>query len=560
MYKIFLAIAIIICLFLGAIFSSYIVPNFLNIDFANYNLTMKLFSNISVILASIFGIIIAIFLISFQIFKRNYVSYSMKDFFKDPNISFLFLVYLSTILISYLSLTFIKVDYYSNKIVNLYYLSFFLFLICISCLYFFVKLILTSNYINDKVQKVILSLTYDDISNYFKKYSYFKLENDFINIDKNPHLFLEEMFSNAVKRKDTHAISIFYSTLYMKTLLLLNKFKNTEEIHKIFKFLGKLDVNTAQVAINEHEKLILKTILDKLFPTYLYCIGEDIIGENLKELNITIRYILILIVESKNMLNIDFYVYLAGIKKFIVDLVKKQDKDSNTNPVENQIEILLDVTDRAIKNNLNNCAMDGLNIIIDIVYEVIEETDISKSRKKDVIRQCCEHYKYLILKMFDRGLHDKNILVHPFNFIKMFNIVKCNTDFSNRVLILYCEILLELANRDIFYEFYIRNLGVFGIKIIIGQSDIVNSNEFILYIFRVLNKLRKIIEKSPERLLLDKYGILCTQIEHLKKLIDDNKKEFTKIEKEIFSIYEIFMKSKPLFVEKEPLDWPDVNQ
>jgi len=141
----------------------------------------------------------------------------------------------------------------------------------------------------------------------------------------------------------------------------------------------------------------------------------------------------------------------------------------------------------------------------------------------------------------------------------MFNIVKCNTDFSNQILILYCEILLELANRDIFYEFYIRNLGVFGLKIIIGQSDIINSNEIILYIFRVLNKLRKIIEKSPERLLLDKYVILYTQIEHLKKLIDDNKKEFTQIEKEIFSIYEIFMKSKPLFVKNEPLDWPDVN-
>lgn len=560
MFRNYIALVIIISLFLGAIFIPLIFPNFLNIDFGNYDLIIKLFSNISVILASIFGIIIAIFLISFQIFKRNYVSYSMKDFFKDPNISFLFLVYLSTILISYLSLTFIKVGYYSSKIVNLYYLSFFLFLVCISCLYFFVKLILTSNYINNKVQKVILSLTYDDISNYFKKYSYFKLENDFINIDKNPHLFLEEMFSNAVKRKDTHAISIFYSTLYMKTLLLLNKFKNTEEIHNIFKFLRELDLNTAQVAINEHEKLILKTILDNLFPTYLSCIGEDITGENLKELNITLRCILILIVESRNMLNIDFSIYLAGLKKFIIDLVKKQDKDSNTNPVENQIEILHEVTDRAININLNNCAMDGLNLIIDIIYEVIEETDISKSRKKDVIRQCCERYKYLILKMFDRGLHDENILVHPFNFIKMFNIVKRNIDFSNQILLLYCEILLELANRDIFYEFYIRNLGVFGLKIIIGQSDINNSNEFILYIFRVLNKLRKIIEKSPERLLLDKYGILCTQIEHLKKLIDDNKKEFTKIEKEIFSIYEIFMKSKPLFVKKESLDWSDVNQ
>jgi len=68
MNKIFI-IGIMIILFLGAIFSPYIFPNFLNIDFNNYDLTVKLFSNISVILASIFGMIIAIFLVSFQIFK-----------------------------------------------------------------------------------------------------------------------------------------------------------------------------------------------------------------------------------------------------------------------------------------------------------------------------------------------------------------------------------------------------------------------------------------------------------------------------------------------------------
>jgi len=134
----YITFVIIISLFLGAIFIPLVFPNFLNIDFGNYDLTIKLFSNISIILASIFGIIIAIFLVAFQIFKRNYVSYSVKDFFKDPHISFLFLTYLSTILISYLSLTFMRLDYYSNKIVNLYYLSFFLFLICISILYFFI--------------------------------------------------------------------------------------------------------------------------------------------------------------------------------------------------------------------------------------------------------------------------------------------------------------------------------------------------------------------------------------------------------------------------------------
>lgn len=171
MFKIFITIVIIIFLFLSAIFSPYIFPNFLNIDFNNYDLTIKIFSNISIILASIFGIIIAIFLVSFQIFKKNYVSYSIKDFFKDANIALLFITFLSTILIPYISLIFIRQNYYLNKIVNLFYLSFFLFIICILSLYFLIKLILTSNFSNNRVKEVISGLKYDDILNYLEQYS-----------------------------------------------------------------------------------------------------------------------------------------------------------------------------------------------------------------------------------------------------------------------------------------------------------------------------------------------------------------------------------------------------
>jgi hypothetical protein len=221
------------------------------------------------------------------------------------------------------------------------------------------------------------------------------------------------------------------------------------------------------------------------------------------------------------------------------------------------MQMLFDITNRAIEIQTETFAKEGLNKIIDVIYEVIEETNIPKSRRKNIVEQCYEIYKYLIFKMVSRGLYDIDILIYSFHSEKIFNIVKKNIDFSNQILMLYCEILLELANKNILDEFSIENLGLFGERIILNQSDIINSNEFILYIFDVMNRLRRIIEGSSESLVLAKYGILSTQIEHLKKLIDKNKKEFTQIEKEVSSIYGSFMNFKPLFVKYKPLNWPD---
>lgn len=558
MYKIFLAIAIIICLFLGAIFSPYIFPNFLNIDFNNYDLTIKLFSNISVILASIFGIIIAVFLISFQIFKSNYVSYLMKDFFKDPNIGFLFLVYLSTILISYLSLTFIKLDYYSNKIVNLYYLSLFLFLICISILYRSIKLILTSDYSNNKTKEIISALTYEKISEYFEKYDkLFLSEVDLEDVDKNPHLFLDEMLINAVKRKDGIAIKTFYDKLGEKIIYLLRKSKRPEEKAKIFEFFREIYIDTAQVAINQYEKSILETVLNSLFPIYLFCIDNNIIGESIKILDKTIEEILLLIVESNNVLPIRFPIFLYGIKSNIVDILKKYKKDSDDNPARNQMQIIFNITDKAIEIRKENFAKEGLCRIIDIIYEVIEENNIQKSRKSEIVEQCFVIYKYLVFKMYDRGLFDIGILMYSFDSEKIFNTVKKNVEFSNQIVMLYCEILLELANRNILDEFVIDDLGELGKKIILNQSTIDNSNDFIRFIFNTLNRLRGIIEKSKEIGVRDKFDILYKQIEDMKEMIEYSKKDFTQIIKEVTSIYTTFKNVKPYFEKKYvPFDWP----
>ena len=557
----YITFVIIISLFLGAIFIPLVFPNFLNINFDNHDLIIKLFSNISTILASIFGMIIAIFLISFQIFKSNYVSYSVKDFFKDPNISFLFLVYLSTILISYLSLTFIKLDYYSNKIVNLYYLSLFLFLICISILYLFIKLILTSDYSNNRTKEIISTLTYERISEYFEKYEkLFLSEVDLEDIDNNPHLFLDEMCINAVKRKDGIAIKTFYNNLGNKIIYLLGKSKNPKEEAKIFEFFRGIYINTAQVAINQYENSILETVLDSLFPIYSCCIDNNITGESIKILDKTLKEILFLIIES-NALPVRFPIYLYGIKDNILDLLKKYKKASDTNPAERQMQILFEITDRAIEIRKENFVKEGLGRIIDIIYEVIEETNIQKSRKPEIVEKCFEIYKYLVFKMADRGVFDIDILIYSFESERIFNIAKKNVEFSNQILMLYCEILLELANRNILSEFVIENLGEFGKKIILNQSIIDNSNDFILYIFNVSNRLRGIIEKSKGMNVSDKFDILYKQIEDMKEMIEYSKKDFTQIIGEVTSIYTTFKNVKP-YLEKNyvPLVWPNQNK
>lgn len=557
MFKIFIVSLIIIILFSAAIFCPCVFPNFLNIDFDNHDLTIKLFSNISVILASIFGIIIAIFLVSFQMFKKNYVSYSIKDFFKDANIVLLFISYLSAILISYTSLIFIRQNYYSSKIVNLYYLSFSLFIICILFLYFLIKSILTSKYSNNRVKEIISGLKYGDIKNYSEKYSSeLILPEDYKDINKNPHLFLEEMLVNAVKRKDGFAIREYFEELRLKIYELTENYKDREERNKIFNFFRVIFVRTSQVAIKEYEKAILLTILNSIFPIYLYCINKDIIGEDLKELDYTLTEILLLVVESNNLLPIRFPVFLLGIKNNIISLLKKQKDYVENYPEKRLINILYKIINRAMIVRAESIVRDVLKSFTDIIYEVIEASDINELKKIEIVYKNCFYYKYYLLKSVDRGFYDAEVLEYSFNSDKLINVIKKNADSGKQMLILYCTILLELINRNILDDFLIENLGKIGNNIIISD-DIANSNESILYIFMIMDRMRSKIEDKSDDIIIDKYNILTKQAKILEKLINSNKQKFSKINDKLSLIIPTLTTRE--IIGNESISWPKLD-
>ena len=558
-YYIVINILLFVCIiiyFLFAICEIYLIPNFLNIDFYNHDLIITLFSNISIILASIFGIIIAIFLVSFQIFKRNNVSSLVNEFLSDSNIVSLFILYLSSILISYISLTFIKQNIYPHKIINLFYLSFILFIICITLLYSLIKSILSSEFANIRTKEIISRLKYSDISNYLEKHSILltTLPKDYKNIDKNPHFTIEEMLVNTVRRKENFAIIGFYEQLNLKIKDLINKSRNSEEKKNIFKFFNELYVHPLQVAINEQEESILSTILNSVVVNYFYCINKDLKGEDIEELDNILAELFILMVESNNLLPIRFPVYLLFIKNCIIILLKKQKEYIIDYPEKRLLGLLHNITNRAIIAKAENIVREALKNLFDIIYETIESSGILPLKKIEIVYQNCFYYKYYFLKIANKEYYNEDILNDSFSFDKLLILIRKDTDLAKQMIILYCTILLELIDRGILDEFSIENLSKIGINII-ESKDIVNSNEYILYIFNKISEMLDKIEISSS-IIPEKYNILSKHASKMRKMVVDDKQKFSKIYDKMSDFYNF----DSSIIIREPLkDWPKLD-
>ena len=560
-YYIVLNILFFVCIityFLFAIYEIFLIPNFLNIDFHNHDLIITLFSNISIILASIFGIIIAIFLVSFQIFKRNNVSSLVNEFLNDSNIVSLFILYLSSILISYISLTFIKQNIYPQKIVNLFYFSFILFIICITLLYSLIKSILSSEFANIRTKDRIDSLKYSDISNYLEKRSIFltTLPKDWKNSDKNPHYTLEEMLVNTVRREDNFVIIEFYEHINNKIKNLIGKSESSEEKNSIFKFFNELYVHPLQVAINEHNQLILSTILNSAVSIYFHCINKDIKGEDIEELDIVIEELLILLVESSNLFPIEFPKYLSFIKISIISLLKKQKIYIIDYPEKKLLSLLRYIIYREIILRAESNAIQALKYLFDIIYETIETSDILPLKKIEVVYSNCYYYKKYSLKMVEQGYSVENILnTSLFSFKKLDIIIRKEAELAKQIIILYCEILLELIDKGILDIILIENLGVIG-RNIISSNDITNSNEYILYIFKTMSEMKSKIEEGSRGITFEQYNVLLKQAKKLRKIVDNDRQKFSKIYDKILS----FGNFDSAIIAHEPnLEWPKLD-
>ena len=563
----YLIFILIISTFFLIFFLPYSIPNFLGINLFDHDTLIKLLSNISVILSSIFGIIIAIFLVAFQIFKDRYVSYSLGNFFKDSNFSAFFILYLTTISMSLISIFFIDNSIYQITIItikNLLYYLLALFIICLTWLYPFLKKILTSEYPNVKVINILKKIDYSDVKLYIEKYSNELISNkDYFDENKNPHLFLEEMFINSVKRRDGIAINKYFRALRNKFFYLLEHSDDIEQRKDIFTFFRDIYISTAQIAIKENEKSILMIVLDSLIPIYLFCFEEDMIDESLNILDKTLQEILLLLVENKHVLPIRLAVYLYAIKDNIVSILEKKTVENITDDcnIKKQVDILFSVIDRSIENHCENYAKEGANRLIDVYYEVIENNKIGQNAKKSIFININAIYEYFVFKMVDRGLYDVNVLIYAFNSDKILDISLNNKKYGNYPLIFSCEVMIELLKKDILDDFSLENLERIARGVIPEKEEkgIENYEEYLLYILNVFDKLRHMIEKSSNKSILHKYKKLYEQVISINNLINEKKNRFKRINKKVDKIIGTFESHKGSYLGYKPqIEWTEL--
>lgn len=563
----YLIIILIISAFFLIFFLPYSIPNFLGINLFDHGTLIKLLSNISVILSSIFGIIIAIFLVAFQIFKDRYVSYSLGNFFKDSYFSAFFILYLTTISMSLISILFIDNSIYQITIItinNLLYYLLALFIICLTYLYPFLKKILTSEYPTVSAINTLKKIDYSDVKIYIEKYSNKLIsDKDYFDENKNPHLFLEEMFINSVKRKDGIAINKYFRVLRIKFLYFLEHSDDIEQRKNIFTFFRDIYISTAQIAIKENEKSILMVVLDSIIPIYLFCLDQDMIDESLNVLDKTFQEILLLLVENKNILPIRLAVYFYAIKNNIITILEKKSVENILDDcnIKKQIDILFGVIDRSIENHCENFAKEGTNRLIDVYYEVIKNNKIGQNAKKSIFININAIYEYFVFKMVDRGLYDVNVLIYAFNSEKILDVAFKNKEYGNYPLIFYCEVLIELLKKDILDDFSLENLERIARGIISEKEEkgIENYEEYLLYIFNIFDKLRHMIEKSSEKSVLHKYKKLYEQVISINNLINENKNRFKKINKKVNEIIGTFESHKGGYLSyKSTIEWTEL--
>jgi hypothetical protein len=309
------------------------------------------------------------------------------------------------------------------------------------------------------------------------------------------------------------------------------------------------------VAINEHEKSILLTILNSVVSIYFYCINKDLEREDIEELDNILANLLILLVESNNLLPIEFPLYLAFIKINIISLLKKQKIYIIDYPEKRLLSLLRYIINRAIIIKAENIAIKTLENLFDIIYETIESSDILPLKKNEIVYLNCYYYKEYFLKMFNQGYYVEETLSVSFKFDKLIFIIRKNSNLAKEIIILYCTILLDLIDRGTLDKILIENLGTIG-RNIISSDDINNSNEYILYIFKIMSEMKSKIEETSNRITLEQYNVLLKQAKKMREMIDNDKQKFSKIYEKILYFGNF---DSSIIARESDKDWPKLD-
>ncbi len=529
-------------------------------------------------LASILGIVVAILLVAFELFRKTYASYAFREFFQNKYLKNLFVLFISTILISVFSLFILK-DPPTLRAAYLSYLSILLFIACMLALYPCAKRILTTTTSKAKIAEIANRIDSWAISSLGTFRPHMSPPHYLAIMEENPLFILSEVAIRTISDRDRLTPKLVLVESGRKLLQLL---KNTNDSHRKREIINAFLIifrHSAKQAIMERQDGTVITTLDVMRDIGLFCAENKEAWHTLIEFNMTWQEIIQATIENEldEIARRGLWDIKQVLKKNLEENVPAENEiwtfrgfkdEEETRPVDHDkslqweevthtyLSMLDHLIETAIEFKRSRLISTALRNFNDIQSEVTE-MNLGDEQKEEIIGSCSYYARTLTIKSADKGLYGDILRLSTFNYFTLRKILDKKAAYSKEPLLNFCQVLIELGNRQVFDTFVFNNLGALGRSITDQIDSDVLYQEALLLICQTFDKIREAIEKSDKPEKQKAYREVHGQIESLKKWLENKGKHNEIIENEISSALAKFKELDSY--EGKIIDWPNIS-
>ncbi len=559
--------------------------NVLNID--DPSIISNILSILIGSLASILGIIIAIFLVSFQILRQNYSYHALHKLFETEEVKFLFYLFICTILTSLFTLLTLKRTLTITGY-NLFYFTNLLFIFCLLVLFPALRNFLDITRSNRNLLKMIRSITYSDIHGfagfYQKKYLADKIE-------KNPIYILYEIATSSINNNDLVTLKlILLETTNKFTEIIKSKKENynTKEIVRGFDFIVG---NMALQAIKNNSESILARIMFKVKEMHLVYAKNKFSSMDLIEINSRIRNILLKTIENKMDNNAEHNFSILEdilINQLRYNVPKENELSASLNVVKKEKNEKGESLDNLninfewsyvsndyintfyycivkaieLKNEYN--AIYGIYMLGNLVMDIDPISEIGNLQKMELLSKCYSNIRILLLECSNQDLLPKGELLVSltFNSAVISSILFKNNEYSKIPLLGFCSTLIALSKNNFFDALLLKDLGEIGISSI----EKINENNFFLEALLLICNTFKIIILELKRIgtqfEYQTYSEIFNQLYSIDSVMKKNHIKNKILEDKIsklLNIYDNYKGNKYKQINNTIIEWPNLN-
>lgn len=549
-----------------------VLPNILGIK--NNSSAITLLSVIAGALASILGIIIAVILVAFEILRKTYTTYAFKSFFQNKRLRELFILYISTIIVSMSTIASLS-DPLKPHDISFIHVSFLFFITSILILFSYSRRIISSTQSKERIIELVNQIDYQVI-NSFKYFRPHVPPSIYISaIEDNPIFILSEVAIRTLKDDDRLTPKLVLVEATNKLLKMLEVHGDRRTTINAFLIIFR---NTARQAVQSQQEGTLRTILDCIESIHSFCAEKQVPWNEVIELNEILSEVLEESVKAglDETGKVGFYIIEHIMKKHLEKNVPKEDeiwtlhiRTGKEVPVDHDkslqwehvsmgyIGMISNLIETSIELKRGQVVSTGLHRLISIASKVIDNK-LGDIQKADIIRWSYYYAKTLALKCVDEDLYKKVIGLSPFNFIAIDRALEKKTIFSKDPLLQFSEFLLQLAHKNSLDIFILNVLGTVGRGAVHKLDDDNIYKESLLFIIKVFNRLKEIIDADLSEEKRRIYLEIHSQTESLKKWMEQHNKKDQEIENNLNSTLSRFDKLETLKKEQSEgiIKWP----